>query len=147
MKHRTFDTGATRDTEDGKLQFDKFLSPIVLKAYAEYMHKKRVIGGGLRQGDNWQKGIPMDVYMGSLSRHYMDIWLHQQGYGEETGEDFETALVAMMFNVMGMLHTVLSETVELPVFDEGSPHVMCAIDDVCGEENFECADIGCVECF
>jgi len=36
-KVRTFDTGATRDTEDGKLDYEGFLSGRVLKRYAEYM--------------------------------------------------------------------------------------------------------------
>ena len=32
---RTFATGATRDTEVEKLDYEGFLSPVVLKAYAE----------------------------------------------------------------------------------------------------------------
>ena len=41
-KIRTFETGATRDTELGKLDYEGFLSPTVLKAYAEYLNKHRV---------------------------------------------------------------------------------------------------------
>ena len=56
---RNFDTGATRDVDTNKLDFEGFLSPVVLERYAEYMHKNRVqADGNLRDSDNWQKGIP-----------------------------------------------------------------------------------------
>ena len=43
---RTFDTGASRDTEAGKLDFEGFLSPPVLERYAEYLNKHRVMADG-----------------------------------------------------------------------------------------------------
>jgi hypothetical protein len=68
---RTFSTGATRDTDEGKLDFEGFLSPTVLKAFAEYMHEKRKMpDGSLRDSDNWQRGIPVDAYMKSMWRHF-----------------------------------------------------------------------------
>jgi len=33
---RTFDTGATRDTSQDKLDFEGFLSPLVIKRFGEY---------------------------------------------------------------------------------------------------------------
>jgi len=36
---RTFASGATRDADDHKLDFEGFLSPFVLERYAQYMHK------------------------------------------------------------------------------------------------------------
>jgi len=100
---RNFTTGATRDDHDNKLDYEGFLSPRVLKRYAEYMHKHRIQADGkVREGDNWQKGIPVDVYMKSLMRHTMDVWLQHRG--EKTGEDFEESLCAIIFNVCGIIH-------------------------------------------
>ena len=72
---RYFSTGATRDTDQGKLDYEAFLSPIVLRRYGEYMHEHRMQSDGeLRDGDNWQKGMPRDQYMKSGFRHFMDWW-------------------------------------------------------------------------
>lgn len=111
---RQFNTGATRDTEDGKLDYEGFLSPIVLERYAHYMHEHRIQpDGSLRDGDNWQKGIPKDVYMKSAFRHFMDWWLVHRGYDfDATGEEIpgiDEALCALLFNVMGYLFEVLNE--------------------------------------
>lgn len=105
---RQFTTGATRDTDKDKLDFEGFLSPAVLQRYAEFMHKNRVqADGNLRGSDNWQKGIPKDAYMKSLTRHFMDVWLSHRG--EEGRDDIETALCAVMFNSMGLLFELLKE--------------------------------------
>lgn len=107
---RIFDTGATRSPQAEKLCYDRFLSPLVLKRYAEYMHQHRTqTDGTLREPDNWQKGIPQASYMDSMARHEMDVWLHQSGFPGEATEDIETALCGLMFNAMGMLFEVLRE--------------------------------------
>lgn len=100
---RVFETGANRDSEDGKLDYEGFLSPLVLKRFAEYMHKNRYMrDGSLRDSDNWQKGIPFDVYMKSLFRHFMEVWtLHRKG---GTRAELEEALCGVLFNTMGYLH-------------------------------------------
>ena len=105
---RTFNTGATRSGDAGKLDFEGFLSPEVLIRYAEYMHKHRLQEDGeLRASDNWQKGIPKDQYMKSMFRHFMDVWTdHRNGI---TNKSREEAVTALMFNVMGYLHTLLNE--------------------------------------
>ena len=105
---RIFDTGATRSPQAEKLCYDRFLSPLVLKRYAEYMHgHRKQTDGTLRDPDNWQKGIPQASYMDSMARHEMDVWLHQSGFSCEATEDLETALCGLMFNAMGMLFEVL----------------------------------------
>lgn len=106
---RKFDTGATRDTDDGKLDYEGFLSPMVLRKFAEYMHENRVCADGtLRSSDNWQKGIPLDVYMKSAFRHFMHWWeLHRDGEAvDENGNQvtFEDAIRALLFNAMGYLY-------------------------------------------
>src|SRR6267142_2513848 len=86
---RLFPTGATRDTDKTKLDYEGFLSPRVLKRYAEYMHECRLRnippGQELRSSDNWQKGIPKDAYMKSLLRHVMEIWTGHRGSLPEPG--------------------------------------------------------------
>jgi hypothetical protein len=103
-----FETGANRNSNQGKLDYEGFLSPLALKAYAEYMHKNRELEDGtLRDSDNWQKGIPLDSYMKSMFRHFTDVWSTHRGY--ETEENQVTNLCAVMFNTMGMLHELLKK--------------------------------------
>lgn len=106
---REFETGATRDSEDGKLDYEGFLSPVVLLAFAEYMDRHRTQADGERRdSDNWQKGMPIDTYLRSLLRHVMDAWLHYRGREDLAGSnDIVEALCAVMFNVQGLLHEYL----------------------------------------
>lgn len=100
---RTFETGATRDVDNAKLDYEAFLSPIVLRAYAEYMNHNRVqADGAVRPGDNWQLGIPLDAYMKSAWRHFMALW--QRHRGNSADEEIETACCAVLFNIQGYLH-------------------------------------------
>lgn len=103
---RQFTTGATRDTATGKPDFEGYLSPLVLEAFGEYMTFNRLQGNGTtRDSDNWQKGIPMPVYMKSGWRHFFDWWRgHRQLV---THEGIVWALTGLMFNVMGYLHEYL----------------------------------------
>lgn len=106
---REFETGATRDTSEGKLDYEGFLSPTVLKRYAGYLDKHRTQSDGvIRASDNWQKGIPPDVYMKSLCRHFFDVWEIHRGK-LCTEEAFEEALCGVMFNSMGYLFETLKE--------------------------------------
>ena len=107
-KVRQFDSGATRDTDEGKLDYEAFLSPLVLERYAQHLHKHRVQSDGtLRDGDNWQKGIPKSVYMKSMWRHFMAVWSkHRSTYSPE---EMEEDLCSLIFNAMGYLHELLKE--------------------------------------
>lgn len=102
---RTFESGATRDSDENKLDYEGFLSPQALEAFAMYMHRNRVqADGGLRDSDNWQKGMPRDAYMKSMWRHFMEVWKgHRQGGAAEVPAMLD-ALCALMFNVQGYLH-------------------------------------------
>jgi len=105
---RNFETGAYRDTDTGKLDFEGFLSPAVIVAFAAYMQKNRIQSDGcVRDSDNWQKGIPQDVYIKSMWRHFMDVWCNHRG--EPARDDMQTALCGLLFNVQGMLFEVLKE--------------------------------------
>lgn len=107
---RIFDTGATRDTDEGKFDYEAFLSPLVLRRFAEYMHKNRVQrDGSLRDGDNWQKGMGLPVFMKSAWRHFMSWWTQHRhvGVGFAPNAQIEEDLCAVLFNAMGYLHETL----------------------------------------
>jgi hypothetical protein len=100
---RTFSSGATRDTDEGKLDYEGFLSPVVWQRFAQYMHKHRLQSDGkLRAGDNWQNGMPRTEYVRSLFRHFMDLWMAYR-----RGLDMAEPLCAMLFNVQGLLHEIM----------------------------------------
>lgn len=105
---RKFETGATRDTEDGKLAYSQFFSVEVLERRAQFMHKHRIQPDGqLRDGGNWKKGIPRSAYLASLYRHFIDVWKECSGIKTEDG--LEQAICAAMFNLEGMLYELLKE--------------------------------------
>lgn len=111
-KIRTFHTGATRDTDEGKLDWEGFISPLAMRYFAKYMHEHRhQADGTLRDADNWQKGMPRRQYMKSLIRHIWDLWT----WWRQTGGGFSEAsanarfielLCAMLFNIQGLLHEI-----------------------------------------
>lgn len=104
---REFDTGATRDDDDSKLDYEGFLSPIALQRYAQYMHKHRTQANGeLRASDNWQKGIPTEEYRKSLVRHILDFWILERtrDFCGDMADEREDLLCAILFNTFGMLH-------------------------------------------
>lgn len=106
MRH--FDTGATRDGDTNKFDYEGFLSPLVLERFAKYMHKHRYVDEGLmRDSDNWQKGIPKDAYMKSAFRHFFDWWKEHRDI--ETNVGLEEAICALIFNAQGYLHETIKE--------------------------------------
>lgn len=85
---REFESGATRDDNEGKLDFEGALSPAVLREFALYMEEHgHLPDGGWRPSDNWQKGIPQDELMKSLMRHVFDLWMLHRGYSPVRPED------------------------------------------------------------
>jgi hypothetical protein len=113
---RTFESGASRDTDDDKLDYEGFLSPLVLQEFAEYMHGHRFMKDGtVRDSDNWQKGFPEGVAEKSLARHYMDLWImHRLGVTEYTRPNGEhvtkrEALAGIFFNVQAIWLTEIQK--------------------------------------
>jgi ATP:corrinoid adenosyltransferase len=110
---RTFSTGATRDNDEMKIDYEGFLSPLVLERYGRYLSKHRVQADGkLRDSDNWQKGIPKTAYMKSAWRHFLNMWKshrYEVVRTDEMNEAFEDSICAVLFNVMGYLHETLRE--------------------------------------
>jgi hypothetical protein len=111
MEMRTFDTGATRNTDNNKLDFEGFLSPLTIERYAQYLHKHRVqADGNVRDSDNWQRGIPLNVYMKSAWRHFHDAWKQHRGF--KGIENLEDTLCGVLFNISGYLHELVKQRLE-----------------------------------
>ncbi len=118
---RKFETGATRDTNNGKPDYEGFISPLVVERYGEYMHKHRIQSDGtLRDSDNWQKGIPKNEYVKSLWRHHQDHWMLHRGFipgsyrkdiesGVSSSSIQEGLLCAIIFNTSGLLHELIKK--------------------------------------
>lgn len=115
---REFETGATRDSDEGKLDFEGFLSPSVMFEFSEYMDSHRIQSDGKpRDSDNWQKGIDEEAYIKSLVRHIFEMWALWRGCIARTKEgnlgptaaNKRKLLCAIMFNAQGMLHELLKK--------------------------------------
>ena len=124
---RTFESGATRDTAEGKLDFEGFLSPGVLHQFARYMNMNRLQSdGSLRTSDNWQKGISKSAYMKSAWRHFFEWWAaHRLCMSDPNAQDsvgYMAAMCGLLFNVMGYMHEWLKTNSEVR-FDEDEPTV------------------------
>jgi len=104
---RTFETGACRDFDDEKIDYESAMSPLAFEAMCAYMHHCRKMPDGrtLRAPDNWQKGMPLDSYIKSGFRHLMDWWKAHRGLASREGIVF--AICGLMFNVQGYLHEYL----------------------------------------
>lgn len=120
-----FATGATRSSDEGKNHYEGFLSVPALEEFGDYMRRhQRQADGSLRAADNWQKGMPIASYLGSLFRHTIELVGLSRGYvSRRLRREFpgvtdlsflklETAC-AIWFNVQGFIH----ESVR-----EGTPH-------------------------
>ena len=116
-KIRTFKTGATRDTDEGKLDFEGFFSPIVMEAFAEYMNRhRRQSDGQLRDSDNWQKGFGKGrehfvACMKSWWRHFFYVWKEHRGL--KSREGMGDALMGSLFNNMAYAHQYFKEKKEV----------------------------------
>ena len=86
---RQFDTGAQRDSAEGKPR----LSLVPHKALHDVM--MRYLDGAEAYGENnWKKGMKNSVLYDSAMRHLMSYW---------TGDDGEDHLGAALWNIMGLI--------------------------------------------
>jgi len=108
---REFDSGAIRDTSNGKHEYMGFMHPLIDKSFAEYMHSHRTMAdGSLRDSNNWWGGFGKEACIQSLLRHVEDLKALHIGYevyeervGEEVlkhyvnpldGEDYLTQVIS-----------------------------------------------------
>lgn len=101
----TYETGATRSKET---TFDPegFINPAALVLYCEYMQRHRVqADGGLRDSDNWQKGMPTSRAIRSLLRHTLDAWLILRGHEPKSDDcvSLTDAVCGVLFNAFLIL--------------------------------------------
>lgn len=106
---RQFGTGATRNSDEGKYDYEGFYHPLVMERYAAYMNKHRKQADGkLRDSDNWQKLFGenhLNVCMKSGFRHFHDWWKQHRGF---TGQDtLEDSICALIFNAQAYLLKIL----------------------------------------
>lgn len=81
MTNRIFESGANRNSSNGKLEYLGFNHPVLEQKFAEYMHKHRVLEDGtLRDSNNWWKGWDKEVSLQSLNRHVQDLNAIHAGY-------------------------------------------------------------------
>ena len=108
---RQFNTGANRDTDEGKFDYEGFICPLVVERYGQYMHRNRIQANGeIRDSDNWQKLFGdkhLDVCMKSGFRHFHKWWKAHRGY--KTDEDIQDSICALIFNAQAYLHKLLKK--------------------------------------
>lgn len=111
MSMRNFNTGATRDTDEGKINYNDILPAIVFEAYGKYMDKHRLQADGkLRDSDNWQQGFGenhLDVCAKSMYRHLIDVQKELDGYKSRDG--INEALGGLMFNTIAYWYWILKD--------------------------------------
>jgi len=88
-KRQEFESGAVRDTQDGKPRYD-LIPPKGLKRVAE------LYGRGAEKYDdhNWRKGMPSSRYMASLLRHVEQY---------RSGDRDEDHISAVIFNALALI--------------------------------------------
>ncbi len=106
---RNFKSGATRNSDQDKYDYEGFICPLVMERFGEYMHKHRKQADGkLRDSDNWQNLFGdkhEDVCMKSAFRHFHSWWKAHRGY--KTEESIEESICALIFNAQAYLHKKL----------------------------------------
>ncbi len=113
---RSFGTGATRSSAEGKPDYSGYLSPLAIEGFGRYMLKHQLqADGSYRSSRNWKKGIPMKAYVESLWRHFrafwdfVDFWLEDdndfpQAFTDKEIKAIREDLYGLMFNVQGFAH-------------------------------------------
>jgi len=110
---RTFKSGATRNDDTNKPDYEGYINPLFIEAFGEYMLKHQFQADGKkRDSDNWQKGMSFATYMKSLLRHVLDLWLLHRGYEKFDIDDGHKLtkielLCAIFFNAQGYAHELL----------------------------------------
>lgn len=98
----TSESGVVRSNDADKLDYEGFVSPLVLEAFAKYMHVNRIQPDGkLRASDNWQGGLEYERWVKSSYRHYIDFLKVHDGVPVEEGE--LAAASGVLFNIMGWM--------------------------------------------
>lgn len=93
-----FPSGAIRDSQEDKPDFNETISWTAFNRYAKYMTgKKSKYGAG-----NFKRGIPTESYVKSMLRHVDKFMRNTFENGDD--EKNEDHLSAIVFNVFGIMH-------------------------------------------
>ena len=93
-KNRQFETGAQRDTDEGKLR----MSLIPHDELKRVM--KRYLDGAEKYGENnWMKGMPLSVFYDCAHRHLEAWW---------RGENTEDHAAAVVWNMLCAMYTEMN---------------------------------------
>lgn len=94
---RTLESGAVRDTDNGKFEYLGFMHPLNDYSFAKYMHEHRKMAdGSMRDSNNWWAGFGLNVCMQSLARHMEDLkLLHSGFFVYENREDGKAERIVM----------------------------------------------------
>lgn len=88
--NRMFDTGAFRDSSAGKPR------PDLLSPFATLRRSRVMELGAVKYGPrNWEKGMPLSVFLASANRHLLQFML---------GETDEDHLAHCAFNIDAIMH-------------------------------------------
>jgi hypothetical protein len=87
---RKFDSGAVRDSNEGKSRPD-LISPY----FTDRLGHRLALGAKKYQERNWEKGIPDAAFLESLERHLVSY---------KMGKQDEDHAAAIAFNIMGIIH-------------------------------------------
>jgi hypothetical protein len=90
-KRQEYETGARRDTTDGKGRYD-LLQVLALRRVAVVLQR----GATKYSARNWEKGIPLSRFVDSALRHLMQ-------YLEGRRDEDHAAQAA--WNILGLIHT------------------------------------------
>lgn len=90
-KRQEYETGARRDTTDGKGRYD-LLQVLALRRVAVVLQR----GAQKYDARNWEKGIPLSRFVDSGLRHLMQ-------YLEGRRDEDHAAQAA--WNILGLIHT------------------------------------------
>ena len=97
-----YPSGATRDSEEGKLDYQGALSIEVLDSFVQYMDRHREMSPGSFRGmGNWKQGMPWARLMRSLTRHHFAVWRND---GQKLDD-----LHAVLFNTMALIYQQLTK--------------------------------------
>lgn len=110
---RKSDTGAIRNSDVDKINYQGALSPLVLEAYGAYIQKHSLLPDGTRRNNkNWQNLFGTheehrQVCIESAWRHFLDVLMEHDGY--ESRDGIDEALGGLMFNIQAYWFSLLKE--------------------------------------
>lgn len=113
---RMSESGAIRNSDIGKINYQGALSPLILEAYGKYIEKHSLLPDGTRRNNkNWQKLFGTveehkEVCIESAWRHFIDVLMEHDGY--ESRDGLDEALGGLMFNIQGYWFAELKERLE-----------------------------------